>query len=121
VTINPDGMSKSLRSLPSETIAHLLGGKEARLARIGIREHEGLLSHAMRGPPGTGRGGVQMAGGRQGQGAEGKEAVACHHCYVLFKDLLMSFYILSRLCSLLGAKSVNIALETPRIPLLLDF
>ena len=50
----------------------------------------------MRGPPGTGRGGVQMAGGRQGQGAEGKEAVACHHCYVLFKDLLMRFYILSR-------------------------
>ena len=45
------------------------GGREARLARGGIREHDALLGHEMRGPAGTGRGGVSMVGGREGQGA----------------------------------------------------
>ena len=45
------------------------GGREARLARGGIREHNAFLGHEMRGPAGTGRGGVSMAGGREGQGA----------------------------------------------------
>ena len=40
-------------------------GAEARLARAGIREHEAFLSHEIRGPAGTGRGGVSMAGGLQ--------------------------------------------------------
>ena len=43
------------------------GGREARLARG--REHDAFLGHEMRGPAGTGRGGVSMAGGREGQGA----------------------------------------------------
>ena len=43
-------------------IAHLRGGREARLARGGIREHDAFLGHEMRGPAGTGRGGVSMAG-----------------------------------------------------------
>jgi len=34
------------------------------LARGGIREHDAFLGHEMRGPAGTGRGGVSMAGGR---------------------------------------------------------
>jgi hypothetical protein len=44
------------------------GGREARLARGRIREHEAILCHEMGGPVGTGRGDVSMAGGRQGQG-----------------------------------------------------
>ena len=50
-------------------IAHRRGGREARLARGGIREDDVFLGHEMRGPAGTGRGGVSMAGGREGQGA----------------------------------------------------
>jgi len=50
-------------------IAHRHGGREARLARGGIREHVAFLGHEMRGPTGTERGGVSMAGGREGQGA----------------------------------------------------
>jgi len=45
-------------------IAHRRGGREARLARGGIREHEAFLGHGMRGLAGTGRGGVLMAEGR---------------------------------------------------------
>jgi len=52
-------------------IAHRRGGREVRLARGGIREHDAFLGHEMMGPAGTGRGGVSMAapGGREGQGA----------------------------------------------------
>ena len=45
------------------------GGREAQLARGGIREHDAFLGHEMRGPAGTERGGVLMAGGREGQSA----------------------------------------------------
>jgi len=48
-------------------IAHRLGGREAQLARGGIREHDAFLGHEMRGPAGTERGGVSMAGGKRGQ------------------------------------------------------
>ena len=43
-----------------------------RLARGGIREHDAFLGHEMRGPAGTGRGGVSMAGGsaRKGNGVK---------------------------------------------------
>jgi len=44
-------------------IAHRHGGREARLARGGISEHDAFLGHEMRGPAGTGRCGVSMAGG----------------------------------------------------------
>ena len=50
-------------------IAHRCGRREARLARGGIREHDAFLGHKMRGLVGTGRGGVSMAGGREGQSA----------------------------------------------------
>ena len=50
-------------------IAHRRVGREARLARGGIREHDAFLGHEMRGPAGTERVGVSMAGGREGQGA----------------------------------------------------
>ena len=43
--------------------------REAQLARGGIREHDAFFGHEMRGPAGTERGGVSMAGGREGQGA----------------------------------------------------
>jgi len=49
-------------------IAHHRGGREVRLARGGIREHDAFLGHEMRGLAGTGRGGVSMAGGREGKG-----------------------------------------------------
>jgi len=39
-------------------VAHHRGGKEALLARGGIREHDEFLGHEMRGPAETGRGGV---------------------------------------------------------------
>ena len=50
-------------------IAHLRDGREAQLAQVGIREHDAFLGHEMRGPPGTERGDVLMAGGQEGQGA----------------------------------------------------
>ena len=50
-------------------IAHRRGGREALLARGGIREHDAFLGHEMRGPAGTGRCGVSMAGGRESQSA----------------------------------------------------
>ena len=43
-------------------VAHRRGGREAWLARGGIREHDAFLGHEMRGPAGTGCGGVSMAG-----------------------------------------------------------
>ena len=45
------------------------GGREARLARGGIQEHDAFLGHEMRGPAGTERGCVSMAGEREGQSA----------------------------------------------------
>jgi len=50
-------------------IARCRGGREARLAWGGIREHDAFLDHEMRGPTVTERGVVSMAGGREGQGA----------------------------------------------------
>jgi len=47
-------------------IAHRRGGREARLAWSGIREYDAFLGHEMRGPAGTERGGVSIAGGREG-------------------------------------------------------
>ena len=47
-------------------IAHRCSWREARLAWGGIREHDTFLGHEMRGPAGTGRGGVSMAGERKG-------------------------------------------------------
>ena len=41
-------------------IAHRRGGREARLARGGIRQHDVFLDHEMRGPAETGRGGVSI-------------------------------------------------------------
>jgi len=41
--------------------SHRCGGREAWLARGGIREHDAFLGHEMRGPAGTERGGVEMA------------------------------------------------------------
>ena len=56
-------------------IAHRRGGREARLAWSRIREHDTFLGHEMRGPSGTERGGVSMAGGREGQGARKRYGV----------------------------------------------
>ena len=54
-------------------MARRRGGREARLARIGIREYDAFLGHKMRGPAGTGRGGVSMAGRpRRKEGEWGK-------------------------------------------------
>ena len=43
-------------------VAHRRGGKEAWLARGGIREHEAFLGHEMRGPAGIWRGGSRWLG-----------------------------------------------------------
>ena len=76
-------------------IAHRRGGREARLARGGIREHDAFLVHEMRGPAGTGRGGVS----REGQGARKGNRVRGHRlpsppCFV--QNLLMYFGFLSQ-------------------------
>jgi len=80
-------------------IAHRRGGREARLARGGIREHDAFWGHEMRAQAGTGRGGVSMAGGREGQGARKGNGVRGHRlplqpCFV--QNLLMYFGFLSR-------------------------
>jgi len=59
-------------------VAHCRGGREARLARGGIQEHDAFLGHEMRGPAGTGRGGVSMAGGWGGQGTRERNGVRGH-------------------------------------------
>jgi len=59
-------------------VAHGRGGREARLAWGGIREHDAFLGHEMRGSAGTGRGGVSMARGREGQGARKGNGVRGH-------------------------------------------
>jgi len=70
-----------------------------RLARGGIREHDAFLGHGMRGPAGTGRGGVSMVGWREGQGARKGNGVRSYRlpsppCFV--QNLLMYFGFLSR-------------------------
>jgi len=80
-------------------IAHRRDGREARLAWGGIREHDAFLGHEMRGPAGTGRGGVSMAWGREGQGARKGNGVRGHRlpsppCFV--QNLLKYFGFLSR-------------------------
>jgi len=80
-------------------VAHRRGGREARHARDGIREHDALLGHEMRGPAGTGRGGILMAGWREGQGARKGNGVRGHclpspPCFV--SNLLVYFGFLSR-------------------------
>ena len=45
-------------------VVHRRGGREVRLARGGIREHEAFSGRKIRGPAETGRGGVLMAAGR---------------------------------------------------------
>jgi len=79
-------------------VAHRRGGREARLARGGIREHDAFLGHEMRGPAGTGRSGVSMAWGREGQGAR-KENGVRGHCLLsppcFDQNLLMYFGFLS--------------------------
>ena len=80
-------------------LAHRHGGREARLARGEIREHDAFLGHEMRGPAGTGRGGVSMAGGQEGQGARKGNGVRGHRLpslTCLVQNLLMYFGFLSR-------------------------
>jgi len=80
-------------------IAHRHGGREAQLTWGGIREHDAFLSHEIRGPAGTGRGSVSMAGRRKGQGARKGNGVRGHRlpsppCFV--QNLLVYFGFLSR-------------------------
>jgi len=59
-------------------VTHRRGCREVRLTRGGIQEHEAFLGHEMRGPAGTGRGGVSMAEGREGQGDRKGNGVRGH-------------------------------------------
>ena len=80
-------------------IAYRRGGREAQLARGGIREHDAFLGHEMRGPAGTGRGGVSIAGGREGQGARKGDGVRGHRLPSppwFVQNLLKYFGFLSR-------------------------
>ena len=71
-----------------------------QLVQGGIREHEAFfkLDYEMKGPAGTGRGGVSMAGGQEGQGAGKGGGVRGYRLPLpqfCFKDLLMHFGFLS--------------------------
>jgi len=68
------GRSKSRQRV----VAHRRSGRGAQLAWGGIREHDAFLGHEMRGPAGTGRGGVSMAGGQEDQGARKGNGVRGH-------------------------------------------
>jgi len=59
-------------------IAHRRGGRDVRLAWGEIREHDAFLGHEMRGPAGTGRCCVSMAGGQESQGARKGNGVRGH-------------------------------------------
>jgi len=55
--------------MAADSMSSLTIAVEERRGCLGrIREQEEFSGHEMRGPVGTGRGGVSMAGGRQGQG-----------------------------------------------------
>jgi len=69
---------QGLNESRQRVVAHRRGGREAQLARGGIREHDAFLGHEMRGPAGTGRGGVSMAGRQEGQGARKGNGVRGH-------------------------------------------
>ena len=56
----------------------VVAGERRGLLEVGIREHDAFLGHEMRGPTGTGRGGVSMAGGREGQSARKGNGVRGH-------------------------------------------
>ena len=80
-------------------IADRRGGREAQLTRGGIRENDAFLGHEMRGPAGTGRGNVSMAGGREGQGARKWNGVRGHRLPSppwFVQNLLKYFGFLSR-------------------------
>ena len=77
-------------------MAHRRGGGEKRLALGGIRKHDALLGHEMRSPAGTGRGGVSMAGGQEGQGTRKGNRVRGHRLPSFVQKLLMYFGLLSR-------------------------
>jgi len=66
-------------------IAHRRGGREARLARGGIREHDVFLGHEMRGPGLDVLASRWLGGGpRRKKRGMGWRAIACHHRHVLF-------------------------------------
>jgi len=80
---------------------HRRGGREARLARGGIRERDAFLDHEMRGPAGTRCGGVSMAGGREGQGARKGNGVWGHRLPSppwFVQNLLKQIFCLSAKC-----------------------
>jgi len=54
------------------------GERCGSLGMGGIRDHDAFLGHEMRGPAGTGRGGVSMAGVWEGQGARKGNEVKGH-------------------------------------------
>jgi len=76
-------------------------GERCGLLGVGFEEHDAFLGHEMRGPAGTGRGGISMGGpgGREGQGAKKRNGVR-GHCLpsppFLVQNLLMYFGFLSR-------------------------
>jgi len=77
-------------------VARRRGGRETRLARSGIREHAAFLGHELKGPAGTGSGGVSMAGGWQDQSAGKGDGVRDHRSSSQpFFCLRMYFCILS--------------------------
>jgi len=57
------GAVQGRRASRWRVIAHRRGGREPQLAQGAIAEHDAFLGHEMRGPAGTGRGGVSWLGG----------------------------------------------------------
>ena len=72
-----------------------ISAAERRPTREWIREHEAFLGYEMRGPARTGRGGVSMVGGREGQGVRKGNGVRGHRCH--------HRHVLSRICLCISA------------------
>ena len=79
-------------------VSHRRGGREARLARGGFREHDAFLGHEMRGLAGTERVGVSMAGRREGQGARKENGVKRLRCVYVY--VCVCLYMRVRVCVL---------------------
>jgi len=63
----------------ADGVSSLIVAAGERRSLLGVvREHDAFLGHEMRGPAATGRGGVSIAGGREGQGARKGNGVRGH-------------------------------------------
>ena len=84
----------------------------------GIREHEAFLGHELRGPAGTGHGGVSMAGGQEGEGARKGNGVRGHRLHPFCILIYMNSYIFHISFILLMMMIAFITIKSSLVPLI---